>query len=70
MGRPRSRQQMQLDYERTAREYCASLPLEHFMEETDQARQECEQARARAKELRAELERLRLQLRQSGQAAG
>jgi hypothetical protein len=37
MGRARPRHETQADYERTAREYCASLPLEHFMEGTDQA---------------------------------
>jgi Uma2 family endonuclease len=30
---------VQMEYERAAREYQASLPLEHYMENTDQARQ-------------------------------
>src|SRR4051794_23236011 len=37
MGRARPRHELEKDYERTAREYCASLPLEHFMEGTNQA---------------------------------
>src|SRR4051794_32597384 len=39
MGRTRPRHELEKDYERTAREYCASLPLEHFMEGTNQASQ-------------------------------
>jgi hypothetical protein len=39
MPKERSRPLLMLDYERTAREYFASLPLEHFMEGTSQATQ-------------------------------
>lgn len=39
MGRTRPRHLIRLDYDRTAQEYLASLPLEHFMEGTDQAYQ-------------------------------
>src|SRR5262245_32517685 len=39
MGRARPRHVIQTDYERTAREYLASLPLEHFMEGAAQASQ-------------------------------
>ena len=34
-----TRQELETLYERLANEYCRSLPLEHFMESTDQAKQ-------------------------------
>ncbi len=39
MGRTRSQEALRREYEQAARDYLASLPLEHFMESTSQATQ-------------------------------